>query len=88
MAIEEGVTIPIRIINKKTIEKEVHEFNIVEEEIMNTVVKAKMVLTSALAEKEYKRVNKCKNAKEILDKLIIKYEGTGDIKETKKDTLF
>ncbi|XP_063942736.1 uncharacterized protein LOC135150383 [Daucus carota subsp. sativus] len=46
-----------------------------------------MVLTSALAEKEYKRVNNCKSAQEMWNKLVVTYEGTTDIKDSRMDTL-
>ncbi|XP_063941233.1 uncharacterized protein LOC135149438 [Daucus carota subsp. sativus] len=46
-----------------------------------------VVLTSALAEKEYKRVNNCKSAQEMWNKLVVTYEGTTDIKDSQMDTL-
>ena len=87
MAIEDGVVVPTKIIDDVTIEKKVSEYTHEEENMMNIAAKAEMVLTSALAEKEYKRVNNCKSAQEMWNKLVITYEGTTDIKDSRMDTL-
>ncbi|XP_074355801.1 uncharacterized protein LOC141695455 [Apium graveolens] len=87
MAIEDGVVIPTKMVDDIIIEKKVTEYNTIEEERMNIAAKAEMVLTSALAEKEYKRVNNCKSAQEMWDKLVVTYEGTTYIKDSRMDTL-
>ena len=87
MAIEDGVRIPTKTIDDIIIEKKVSEYNLEEEATMNIAAKAEMVLTSALAEKEYKRVNNCKSAQEMWNKLVVTYEGTTDIKDSRMDTL-
>ncbi|XP_074356229.1 uncharacterized protein LOC141695924 [Apium graveolens] len=69
------------------IEKKVSEYNAIEEERMNIAAKAEMVLTSALTEKEYKRVNNCKSAQEMWDKLVVTHEGTTDVIDSRMDTL-
>ena len=63
MAIKDGVLVPMKNIGDELVEKKVSEYNPEEESRMNIAAKAEMVLTSALAEKEYKRVNNCKSAK-------------------------
>ena len=87
MTIEDGVIIPTKTVEDITVEKKVSEYTPIEEERMNIAAKAEMVLTSALAEKEYKRVNKCKSEQEMWNKLVITYEGTLDIKDSRMDTL-
>jgi hypothetical protein len=87
MAIEDGVVIPTKTVEDVTIEKKVSEYTHEEENMMNIAAKAEMVLTSALAEKEYKRVNNCKSAQEMWNKLVVTYEGTIDIKDSRMDTL-
>ena len=87
MAIEDGIIIPTKIVDDITIEKKVSEYTHDEEDRMNIAAKAEMVLTSALAEKEYKRVNNCKSAQEMWNKLVVTYEGTTDIKDSRMDTL-
>ena len=87
MTIEDGVIIPTKIVDEIIVEKKVSEYTLVEEERMNIAAKAEMVLISALAEKEYKRVNNCKSAQEMWKKLVITYEGTTDIKDSRMDTL-
>lgn len=87
MAIEDGVLIATKIVDEISIEKKVSEYTHEEEEIMNVAAKAEMVLTSALAEKEYKRVNNCKPAQEMLNKIVVTYEGTSDIKDSRMETL-
>ncbi|XP_063945947.1 uncharacterized protein LOC135151428 [Daucus carota subsp. sativus] len=87
MAIEDGIIIPTKIIDDVIYEKKVSEYTHEEEDRMNIAAKAEMVLTSALAEKEYKRVNNCKSAQEMWNKLVVTYEGTTDIKDSRMDTL-
>nr|XP_017239461.1 PREDICTED: putative histone-lysine N-methyltransferase 1 [Daucus carota subsp. sativus] len=87
MAIEDGIIIPTKIIDDVIYEKKVSEYTHDEEDRMNIAAKAEMVLTSALAEKEYKRVNNCKSAQEMWNKLVVTYEGTTDIKDSRMDTL-
>ncbi|XP_074377144.1 uncharacterized protein LOC141718665 [Apium graveolens] len=87
MAIEDGVIIPTKMVDNIIIEMKVGEYNTIEVERMNITAKAEMVLTSAFAEKEYKRVNNCKSAQEMWDKLVVTYEGTTDIKDSRMDTL-
>jgi len=87
MAIEDGVRIPTKTIDDIIVEKKVSEYNLEEEATMNIAAKAEMVLTSALAEKEYKRVNNCKSAQEMWNKLVVTYEGTTDIKDSRMETL-
>ncbi|XP_074337365.1 uncharacterized protein LOC141674555 [Apium graveolens] len=87
MTIEDGVVIPTKTVDDIIIEKKVSEYNTIEEKRMNIAAKAEMVLTSALAEKEYKRVNNFKSAQEMWDKLVVTYEGTTDIKYSRMDTL-
>ncbi|XP_063935386.1 uncharacterized protein LOC135147042 [Daucus carota subsp. sativus] len=87
MAIEDGTIIPTKIVDDVTIEKKVSEYTHEKEDRMNIAAKAEMVLTSALAEKEYKRVNNCKSAQEMWNKLVVTYEGTTDIKDSRMDTL-
>nr|XP_017228692.1 PREDICTED: spindle pole body component 110-like [Daucus carota subsp. sativus] len=87
MAIEDGIIIPTKIIDDVIFEKKVSEYTHEEEDRMNIAAKGEMVLTSALAEKEYKRVNNCKSAKEMWNKLVVTYEGTTDIKDSRMDTL-
>ncbi|XP_074342508.1 uncharacterized protein LOC141680089 [Apium graveolens] len=82
MAKEDGVVIPTKTVDDIIIEKKVSEYIAINKERMNIVPKVKMVLTSARAEKEYKRVNNCKSAQEIWDKLVVTYEGTMDIKDS------
>ncbi|XP_063938069.1 uncharacterized protein LOC135147938 [Daucus carota subsp. sativus] len=87
MAIEDGTIIPTKIVDDTIIEKKVSEYTHEEEDRMNIAAKAEMVLISALAEKEYKRVNNCKSAQEMWNKLVVTYEGTTDIKDSRMDTL-
>ena len=87
MTIEDGVITPTKTVEDVIIEKKVSEYTPIEEERMNIAAKAEMVLTSALAEKEYKRVNNCKSAQEMWNKIVITYEGTTDIKDSRMDTL-
>ena len=87
MAIEDGTILPTKIVDDIIIEKKVSEYTHDEEDRMNIAAKAEMVLTSALAEKEYKRVNNCKSAQEMWNKLVVTYEGTTDIKDSRMDTL-
>ncbi|XP_063945976.1 uncharacterized protein LOC108203293 [Daucus carota subsp. sativus] len=87
MAIKDGIIIPTKIIDDVIYEKKVSEYTHDEEDRMNIAAKAEMVLTSALAEKEYKRVNNCKSAQEMWNKLVVTYEGTTDIKDSRMDTL-
>ncbi|KAL8120843.1 hypothetical protein AgCh_017861 [Apium graveolens] len=87
MAIEDGVRIPTKTIDDTIVKKKVSEYNLEEEATMNIAAKAEMVLTSALAEKEYKRVNNCKSAQEMWNKLVVTYEGTTDIKDSRMDIL-
>ncbi|XP_063942630.1 uncharacterized protein LOC135150298 [Daucus carota subsp. sativus] len=87
MAIEDGTIIPTKMVDDTIIEKKVSEYTHEEEDRMNIAAKAEMVLTSALAEKEYKRVNNCKSAQEMWNKLVVTYEGTTDIKDSRMDTL-
>ncbi|KAL8105312.1 hypothetical protein AgCh_029195 [Apium graveolens] len=87
MAIEDGVHIPTKIVDDILIEKKVNEYNLEEEATMNIAAKAEMVLTSALAEKEYKRENNYKSAQEMWNKLVVTYEGTTDIKDSRMETL-
>ena len=69
MTIEDGIIIPTKIIDDVIYEKKVSEYTHDEEDRMNIAAKAEMVLTSALAEKEFKRVNNCKSAQEMWNKL-------------------
>lgn len=62
MTIEDGVVIPTKTVDDISIEKKVSEYTPEEEIRMSIAAKAEMVLTSALAKKEYKRVNNCKSA--------------------------
>ncbi|XP_074323647.1 uncharacterized protein LOC141660551 [Apium graveolens] len=87
MAIKDGVEVPTKLVDDILIEKKVSEYTLDVEQVMNITAKAEMVLTSALAEKEYKRVNNCKSAQEIWNKLVIPYEGTLVIKDSRMDTL-
>ncbi|XP_063945940.1 uncharacterized protein LOC135151421 [Daucus carota subsp. sativus] len=87
MAIEDGTIIPTKIVDDITIEKKVSEYTHNEEDRMNITAKEEMVLTSALEEKEYKRVNNCKSAQEMWNKLVVTYEGTIDRKDSRTDTL-
>lgn len=57
------------MISEKIIKKDVDEYIIEEEELMNMALRAEMVLTSAKIENEYKRVSNYKNAKEIWKKV-------------------
>ncbi|XP_074360224.1 uncharacterized protein LOC141700317 [Apium graveolens] len=86
IAIEDGVDISTKSVDDIIIEKKVRKYT-PEEIVMNIAAKAEMVLNSALAEKKYKRVNNCKFAQEMWNKLVITYEGTMDIKDSRKDTL-
>ncbi|KAL8093193.1 hypothetical protein AgCh_035182 [Apium graveolens] len=81
------VRIPTKTVDDIIVKKKVSEYNLEEEGTMNRASKAEMVLTSALAEKEYKRVNKCKSAQEMWNKLVVTYEGTIDIKDSRMETL-
>ncbi|XP_074328291.1 uncharacterized protein LOC141666198 [Apium graveolens] len=67
MAIEDGVIIPTKTVDDIIIEKKVGEYNTIEEERINIDAKAEMVITSALDEKEYERVNNYKSAQEMWD---------------------
>ncbi|XP_063948083.1 uncharacterized protein LOC135152179 [Daucus carota subsp. sativus] len=87
MAIEDGTIIPSKIVDDVTIKKKVSEYTHEEEDRMNIAAKAEMVLTSALTEKEYKRINNCKSAQEMWNKLVVTYECTTDIKDSRMDTL-
>ncbi|XP_074323993.1 uncharacterized protein LOC141660910 [Apium graveolens] len=87
MAIEDGVLVPMKSVGDELVEKKVSEYNPEKESQMNIAAKADMVLTSALTEKEYKCVNNCKYVQEMWNKLVITYEGTKDIKESRMDTL-
>ncbi|XP_074374646.1 uncharacterized protein LOC141715059 [Apium graveolens] len=87
MAIEDGVGVPTKLVDDILIEKKLSEYTLDEEQVMNIAAKSEMVLTSALAEKEYKCVNNCKSAQEMWNKLVITYEGTLDIKDSRMDTL-
>ncbi|MQL77239.1 hypothetical protein Taro_009651 [Colocasia esculenta] len=49
--------------------------------------KAKSILCCALSKKEFNRVSACKSAMEMWEKLIITYEGTDKVKETRIDIL-
>lgn len=87
LAIERSVKVSTKIMGEKIVEKDVDEFTTDDEKAMNIASIAEQVLTSAFIEIEYKRVSNCKNAKEIWEKLILTYEGTSHIKETRKDSL-
>ncbi|XP_074346623.1 uncharacterized protein LOC141685419 [Apium graveolens] len=82
MEIEDGVLVPMKSIGDELVEKKFSEYNPEKESQMNIADKVEMVLTSALAVKEYKHVNNCKSAQEMWNKLGITYEGTKDIKES------
>lgn len=56
-AFEWGIKVPAKMVDEKIMEKDTDEFTTKEEELMNLVSRAEMVLTSALIEKKYKRVN-------------------------------
>ncbi|KAL8120256.1 hypothetical protein AgCh_017419 [Apium graveolens] len=87
MAIEDDVRTPTKTVDDIIIEKKVSEYTLEEEATMNIAAKEEMVLTSALEEKEYKRVNNCKSKQQMWNKLMVTYEGTTDIKDSRMDTL-
>ncbi|XP_021771739.1 uncharacterized protein LOC110735868 [Chenopodium quinoa] len=70
---ESGVAVP----------KNDDEFNQTDLESVAKNYRAMNLLYCALDANEFNRVSTCKSAKEIWDKLVVTYEGTSQVKETK-----
>ncbi|KAL4271733.1 hypothetical protein GQ457_13G016510 [Hibiscus cannabinus] len=81
--IEDGPTIPMKIVRETQVPKERHDWSIQERKQVQLIAKAMYILLYALGLEEFAIVSSCDNAKEIWDKLEVVHEGTNEVKETK-----
>ncbi|XP_021741936.1 uncharacterized protein LOC110708138 [Chenopodium quinoa] len=82
--IQKGPKVPTKITESGiTIPKEDSEYTQIDLEKVSKNYRAMNLLYCALDANEFNRVSACKSAKEIWDKLVVTYEGTSQVKETK-----
>ncbi|GAV71194.1 UBN2 domain-containing protein [Cephalotus follicularis] len=85
--ITNGPEIPTKLIDGKRILKLNNEFNDHDCKLLQLNAKAKHVIFCALSPSEFNRVSSLDSAKEMWDRLMVTYEGTNQVKDTKINKL-
>lgn len=82
--VRDGPRVPMKTQQDGTrVPKDEEEFDQSDLEMIGKSYRAINVLYCALNGEEYERVRDCKTAKAIWDKLVVTYEGTSDVKDSK-----
>jgi len=88
MIIQNGSLIPKKILeNESLVSKKPEEFNAEDFRMMEKNAKAKKLLYFGLSPDEYTRISECESAKEIWDALLVAYEGTSQVKQSRIELL-
>ncbi|GAV60777.1 UBN2 domain-containing protein, partial [Cephalotus follicularis] len=78
---------PTKLVDGQRILKMNNEFNDHDYKLLQLNAKAKHVIFCALSPSEFNRVSSLDSAKEMWDRLIVTYEGTNKVKDTKINRL-
>ncbi|GAV84149.1 UBN2 domain-containing protein, partial [Cephalotus follicularis] len=82
-----GPEIPTKIINGKKVSKLDSEYNDHDYKLLQLNAKANHVIFCALSSSEFNRVSSLDYAKKMWDRLMVTYEGTNQVKDTKINRL-
>ncbi|GAV64746.1 UBN2 domain-containing protein, partial [Cephalotus follicularis] len=82
-----GPEIPTKLVDGQRILKMNNEFNDHDCKLLQLNAKAKHGIFCALSPSEFNRVSSLNYAKEMWDRLIVTYEGTNQVKDTKINRL-
>ncbi|GAV83331.1 LOW QUALITY PROTEIN: DUF4219 domain-containing protein/UBN2 domain-containing protein, partial [Cephalotus follicularis] len=85
--ITNGPEIPTKIFNGQKFSKLDSEYNELDYKLLQLKAKAKHVIFCALSPSEFNRVSSLDSAKEMWDRLMVTYEGTNQVKDTKINRL-
>ncbi|GAV58588.1 UBN2 domain-containing protein, partial [Cephalotus follicularis] len=85
--ITNGPEIPTKIVDGQRVLKLNNEYNDHDYKLIQLNAKAKHVFFCALSPSEFNRVSSLDSAKEMWDRLMVTYEGTNQVKDTKINRL-
>ncbi|GAV74558.1 UBN2 domain-containing protein, partial [Cephalotus follicularis] len=82
-----GPKIPTKLVDGQMVLKMNNEFNDHDYKLLQLNAKAKHVIFCALSPSEFNRVSSLDSVKEMWDRLMVTYEGTNQVKDTKINRL-
>ncbi|GAV57640.1 UBN2 domain-containing protein, partial [Cephalotus follicularis] len=85
--ITNGPEIPTKIVDGQRVPKINSEFNDNDYKLLQLNAKAKHVIFCALSASEFNRVSSLDSVEEMWDRLLVTYEGTNQVKDTKINRL-